>query len=579
VDTVNPSEGPVSIYNNVIYNAGEGPSNPENTGGWNCINIPGSTENGPAGSGTVEIFNNSLYACGTFSSPPYGNDNNGIAENGDEAKGAPAIYVHSRNNLIDSVETPLFPNGVPYFVIWNPAIDNVCTLVEVCPFLYGTNNLLWGAGTPLLDLTEILLSVNADPQIASTSTPDLHLTSGSPAIAAGSVIGGIAVFGVNNTGYDHDGLLRAATPSIGAYEFSGASGGGTEVSVNPPQATLNPGQPQQFTATVIGNANTSVNWSMNPVNGTLSPSGLYTPPASVLNPTSVSVMATSVASPTASATATVALTPNPVSIAVTPSGASLSGGETKQFTALVTGSTNTAATWTISPTIGSVSASGLYTAPPNLTSTQTVVITATAAADTTKTATASVVLVPAGYNLSFTVSGSNVTVNWTVPSGKHTNDWIGLSSPGAPNYWYTWSQITSGALTGSAVLPMPTATGLWQFRYYLGNNNYVIAATSPTLAVATSGFSVNATPVSVAPAAAITVNWTAPAGRPAGDAVNLYRVTANNDLYPVNVEYLSGASGQFTIRAPQSPGEYQFRYLLGGGSWVSAAIGTTITVQ
>jgi hypothetical protein len=109
VDTVNPSQGPVTIYNNVIYNAGIGPNNPEDSGGWNCINIPASTANGPPGSGTVEIFNNTLFACGTFTNPPYGDANNAVAENGDEARGAPAIYVHIRNNLMDSVETHAFP--------------------------------------------------------------------------------------------------------------------------------------------------------------------------------------------------------------------------------------------------------------------------------------------------------------------------------------------------------------------------------------------------------------------------------------------------------------------------------------
>ena len=48
VDTVDPSQGPVTIYNNVVYNAGVGPDNPEATGAWNCIDVPGGTENGPA---------------------------------------------------------------------------------------------------------------------------------------------------------------------------------------------------------------------------------------------------------------------------------------------------------------------------------------------------------------------------------------------------------------------------------------------------------------------------------------------------------------------------------------------------
>jgi hypothetical protein len=580
VDTVNPSEGPVTIYNNLIYNAGEGPNNPQDSGGWNCINIPGSTANGPAGSGTVEIFNNTLYACGTFTSPPYENANNGIAENGNEALGAPPIYVESINNLIYSVNTSVYPSGVPYFTILAPVTESVCSKLQICPWLFGTNNLLWGAGSPILNLTEIVASVNANPQVVSTSTPDMHLTAGSPAIGAGAVIGSISVFGTNNTARDQDGLLRPAVPSIGAYELNGASGGGPSVSVNPVQANLSTGQTQQFTAAVNGTSNTAVTWSMNPVNGTLSSTGLYTPPSSVVNPTSIAVTATSVADPTASGTATVVLNPSPVSIAVTPGGATLNAGQTQQFTAQVSGTSNTAVTWSLSPAMGSLSSTGLYTAPASITATETVTITATSVANSAASATAKVGLVPpGGYSVSFTSSGSQVTVNWTAPSGNHANDWIGLSSPGAPNYWYTWRQNTDGALTGSAVMTMPTSTGLWLFRYYEGDQAYVIGAVSSTLAVGTTGLSISATPASLEPGATITVSWTAPAGRPAGDAVNLYRMTANNDLYPVTEEYLYGTtSGQFTITAPNVAGQYQFRYLL-SGSWVTAAVGPTITVE
>ena len=219
VDTVDPSQGPVTVYNNVVYNAGQGPDNPEASGGWNCINIPGSTENGPNGSGTVEIFNNTLFACGTFTNPPYSNDNSGIAENGNEPQGAP-IYVHIRNNLIDSVDTSLYPAGVPYFVIWNEATGNLCANSDDCPWLAGASNLLYGAGPPVIDLAEIVGSVNADPLLVSTSIPDLHLSSGSPASGAGTAIGSITVFGIDNTSRDHDGLPRPATPAIGAYEIA-----------------------------------------------------------------------------------------------------------------------------------------------------------------------------------------------------------------------------------------------------------------------------------------------------------------------------------------------------------------------
>lgn len=217
LDTIDPSQGAITVYNNVIYNAGKGPNNPEVTGAWNCLNVPGYTENGPPGTGTVEIFNNTLYACGTFADPPWGSDNNGIAENGNEPKGSP-IYLHIRNNLIDSVKTSGFPNGVPYLVIWNEGGGGKCSNTQDCLWVNGTNNLMYGAGPPQLDLGEILLTVYADPLFVNAAADDLHLESGSPAISAGVYIGLSGIFGINNTWRDHDGRRRRKLPSIGAYE-------------------------------------------------------------------------------------------------------------------------------------------------------------------------------------------------------------------------------------------------------------------------------------------------------------------------------------------------------------------------
>ena len=579
VDTIDPSKGAVAIYNNVIYNAGKGPNNPEGTGAWNCINIPGSTENGPYGSGTVEIFNNTLFACGTYNNPPWGNDNNGIAENGNEPKGGPAIYLHSRNNLIDSVTTGLYPKGVPYFVIWNETTGGVCTNSQNCPWLYGSNNLLWGAGPPATNLAQILNSVYGDPLLVSTSLPDLHLNAGSPASGAGAAITGLALFGANNVARDHDGLPRPALPTIGAYEIGGSGGGNPSVSVDPTQSSLAAGQSQQFNATVNGSPNTAVSWSMTPVNGTLSPTGLYTAPTSLDNPGAVTITATSVVDPNASASATVALTPNPITIAVTPSGANLGPAEVRQFTVQINGAKSSAVTWSMAPSIGTLSASGLYTAPSSLTITQSVTVTATSVADPTRTAAAKIVLVPAGqYSVTYNVSGGSVIVSWQTPAGKHTHDWIGISSPGAPSYWYTSSQSTGGASSGSVTLAMPPSPGLWEFRYYLGNS-YAIAAASAPLAAGTAAFSVTASASTVAAGAPLTIYWTAPSGRPTGDAVDLFAAGRNNDAYPVAVQYVTGAAGSFTVNAPQKPGQYQLRYLLSGTGWIAAAIGPTITVQ
>src|SRR5208283_5056266 len=67
--------------------------------------------------------------------------------------------------------------------------------------------------------------------------------------------------------------------------------------------------------------------------------------------------------------------------------------QTLQFTTTVTNQ-NTAVTWTMSPTnAGTISASGLYTAPASVPAQQTVTITAASVFDPTKTASATITLV------------------------------------------------------------------------------------------------------------------------------------------------------------------------------------------
>jgi hypothetical protein len=83
----------------------------------------------------------------------------------------------------------------------------------------------------------------------------------------------------------------------------------------------------------------------------------------------------------------------PISVSVSPGG-TLSPFQPIQFGATVTGTTNTAVTWSFTPQIGTLSANGLYVAPSTITSGQTVTIKATSLADFTRSATASVILQP-----------------------------------------------------------------------------------------------------------------------------------------------------------------------------------------
>jgi len=83
-----------------------------------------------------------------------------------------------------------------------------------------------------------------------------------------------------------------------------------------------------------------------------------------------------------------------VAVSASPSSVTLSPGGTQQFTATVSGTSNTAVTWSLSSSVGSISSTGLYTAPSSVTAQQTITVRATSTADTTKYATATVVVNP-----------------------------------------------------------------------------------------------------------------------------------------------------------------------------------------
>ncbi len=120
-----------------------------------------------------------------------------------------------------------------------------------------------------------------------------------------------------------------------------------------------------------------------------------------------------------------------VTISISPTSATLISNQTQQFTASVTGTSNTAVTW--SATAGSVNATGLYTAP-TVNSQTGVVVTATSNADKSKSASATVTVdavgklqittgsLPPGqqgspYSETFTATGGTTPYSWNISSG------------------------------------------------------------------------------------------------------------------------------------------------------------------
>jgi hypothetical protein len=106
----------------------------------------------------------------------------------------------------------------------------------------------------------------------------------------------------------------------------------------------------------------------------------------------------------------------PVSVAVSPSSATLASGATQQFSATVLNTTNTAVTWSVdgfisgNTTVGTITTAGLYTAP-STNGTHNVV--ATSVADTTKSDTAVVTITSSsggGGSCSPTAGAPSVTI-------------------------------------------------------------------------------------------------------------------------------------------------------------------------
>lgn len=213
-----------------------------------------------------------------------------------------------------------------------------------------------------------------------------------------------------------------------ALMVTGCGGGSTTVgvAVSGPHAspmTILLSQSAQFGAQVTGGSTTTVFWQIclpattagaQPTNctagqgpttctipavsspltgyGTITSSGLYTAPPAVPSPNSAVVVATSCVSSTAFGIFTVVLDSG-IRVQVTPATPTMGIGETLQFTANVTGTSNSGVSWSLStsdinpPPLGSITGSGLYTAPGTAV---TVTVTAQSTADSSQKGTATV---------------------------------------------------------------------------------------------------------------------------------------------------------------------------------------------
>jgi hypothetical protein len=416
---VNTTIDTFQVYNNHIY------------GDWgaNCnafIYLSAGTDQGFE-IRNAKVFNNLLVNnstvnfCGNGMIQDYGTENALIANNtmiGSSPSAGQALILEEdagfhtvvRNNIMMN-----FRSGIYVAQGYNfPISDyNVFSNVTDVAFVWGTACCTF--------LTEWQ---------GQTGSPDTHSGMGNPNLSATYIpqAGGSAVargtnlssLGIGSLNADKLGASRPAGAAwdIGAFA-SGSAPPAVTISVSPSTVTLGPSGQQQLTALVAGSA-AGVTWSMNPHVGTLSPAGFYTAPATFSVRQTVQISA-SLAGVSSSATLT--LVPSPVTVTLAPLAKSLGPSQQQQFSATV-GNSIAAVAWSLNPALGTVSPSGMYTAPSAIAARQDVQVIAAAGGVSSR---ATVTLAPAATGLKVSPSGALLGASqqqqFTAPSGSGTVRW------------------------------------------------------------------------------------------------------------------------------------------------------------
>jgi hypothetical protein len=245
---------------------------------------------------------------------------------------------------------------------------------------------------------------------------------GSVAVGGNSSVVNIVV---TNTGTAN--LVIGTIPSLGSPFFIISNGCGLQTIAPQMSCTIE----TQFSPTMSGPANVT----------------MFIPDNAAGSPQTVPLSGTGAGQPV-------------VSVQLNQLSASLSAGQSQQFTATVTGSSNMTVTWSLNPQLGTINQTGLYTAPSSITTQQIVTVTATSAADTTKTASAIVTLIPSPLKSTTTaltsslnpaVGGQSVLFTATVAtaSGQPT---------GSVTFMDGSTSIGSATLNGADVATLSTST-------------------------------------------------------------------------------------------------------------------------
>jgi len=247
-------------------------------------------------------------------------------------------------------------------------------------------------------------------------------------------------------------------------------------------------------------------------------------------------------------------TPPPPNVTVTiqPTSATLFLGQTQQFQATVTGDSNQNVTWEVSgitggsSTVGTISASGLYTAPPILPSAASVTVTAVSQVNPKDSAS-----VPVTLQDNIAVSVSPLTAN--VSTGAAQVFTATVSGSGSPSTAVTWT--VDGILGGNSTFGTIATNGP-------GSAVYTAPATPP-----------------VPPSVTVTATSVADTSK-SGSATVTVVCTGSNSISPSATNVALGLTQTFTAQfcpAPTAAIAWDVNGIPGGNSTLGTIVVTSAT--
>ena len=284
--------------------------------------------------------------------------------------------------------------------------------------------------------------------------------------------------------------------------------------------------------------------------------------------------------------------PSSITMSIQPASASLFLGQAQQFQAAIGGTSNASVNWEVNgvaggnSTLGTISSSGLYTAPAILPANPAVTIAAVSAADSTDSASASVALqddivvgvspasasVPAGGTQVFTAavaaSGSPATsVTWTVNGIAGGSSVVGtitanggdsatytapVAPPSPTTVTITATSVADSAKSGTAnvsitcanlISPATTSVSLGQTQTFAASLCVVAGAAITWDVDGIAGGNASLGTIALDPSSGQTNSaiYTAPADLPSADPITIH-VTAGAASAAATVTLTSGVS-------------------------------------